>query len=471
MLITKEVEVKLGRNIKWYEKKGYYIPRYKDEKGRIVIKKGTSIKVRVEDLPKGSCEYVKVSCDCKDCTTPIIKPIKWCDYLKSVREDGKYYCRKCALNLYGMSNRNKNKLKNGEKSFYDWCIKNNKQDVLNRWDYELNNCSPQEVTYGSHGFNNKGYWFKCPKGNHDSEQKNINNFTSVNEKSTECNQCNSFAQWGIDNICSDFLNKYWDWNKNNELGINPWKISRRCHKRVWIKCQKKNYHDSYDIQCDTFVSGTRCSYCKGSKVHPLDSLGQYIINNYGKEFLDKIWSDKNNKSPFEYTPFSEQKIWWKCIDNKHDDYKRMIKNSNKQEFRCPKCVQKRKESLLQEKVRLYLESLNNGQYVILHEYNCTIVPINPKTNKKLPFDNEIKELKLIIEVNGRQHYKELSGKWFDENFDLHKLQLHDRYKKFIAYKNGYEYIVIPYWIDDDNETWKQLINNKINEILTIQMVS
>ena len=29
-----------------------------------------------------------------------------------------------------------------KKSFYDWCIENNRQDVLDRWDYELNDCSP-----------------------------------------------------------------------------------------------------------------------------------------------------------------------------------------------------------------------------------------------------------------------------------------------------------------------------------------
>ena len=42
-----------------------------------------------------------------------------------------------------------------EKSFYEWCIENNHEDWLELWDYELNECSPKEVGYGS----NKKYWF------------------------------------------------------------------------------------------------------------------------------------------------------------------------------------------------------------------------------------------------------------------------------------------------------------------------
>ena len=32
--------------------------------------------------------------------------------------------------------------KKNKKSFYDWCVENNREDILDRWDYELNDCSP-----------------------------------------------------------------------------------------------------------------------------------------------------------------------------------------------------------------------------------------------------------------------------------------------------------------------------------------
>jgi hypothetical protein len=119
------------------------------------------------------------------------------------------------------------------------------------------------------------------------------------------------------------------------------------------------------------------------------------------------------------------------------------------------------------------EYLNSLKYVILHEYNCTIKPINPKTKYPLPYDNEIKELKLIIEVNGIQHYNRDSI-WIDncakkkgilKKDYLHYQQLKDRYKRIYAKSKGYNYLEIPYWTDDKKETWKKLIDDKIFNIL------
>lgn len=53
----------------------------------------------------------------------------------------------------------------------------------------------------------------------------------------------SFAEWGINNLDENFLDKYWDWDKNE---LNPYEISYGSHKRVWIKCRNKDYHNSYE---------------------------------------------------------------------------------------------------------------------------------------------------------------------------------------------------------------------------------
>ena len=36
-----------------------------------------------------------------------------------------------------------------KQTFYDWCIKNNRQDLLDRWDYSMNNCNPDEIGYST----------------------------------------------------------------------------------------------------------------------------------------------------------------------------------------------------------------------------------------------------------------------------------------------------------------------------------
>lgn len=64
MLLTKEVKIRLvkGRS-KYYKEKGYDIPTHLDEKGKEVVKSGSIITVKVEDLPNQSREEVECSCD------------------------------------------------------------------------------------------------------------------------------------------------------------------------------------------------------------------------------------------------------------------------------------------------------------------------------------------------------------------------------------------------------------------------
>ena len=526
-LITKTVKTTWNNsNKKHYVELGYIFTKIKDE-----------LEVKVEHLTKGS--HVEVECICDNCGCELTWG--YCEYIKCVKKDGKTYCKKCSNILYDKKKATKTRLKNSKSfeewcmerdrvdiirrwdyelnnckpsdicyssnkkywfkcdknpkhkselknidgfttqgcegsmmckqcnSFAQWCISNNRQDVLNRWDYELNSFTPWEVDYSS----NKKYWFKCDKhSEHKSELKSIDRFVHGQNGSIECNQCNSIAQWMIDHNLK--LEDYWDYNKNT---ISPWNISYSCTTKVWIKCQEKDYHGSYKRSCNEIVWNKGCPYCNpnSGKVHPQDSLGQYIIDNFGEDFLNKVWSDKNKKSPFEYTSQSMKEVWWKCLDNKHEDYKRSCNLSYRYNFRCPQCSNERIESLGEEQVRLYLKELG---YITLHEHNCTIRPINPKTKQPLPYDNEIildNGEHLIIEVHGDQHYDcrfyRVINKCSQEEAEQHlyKRKLYDRYKRIYAIQHGYYYLEIPYKkIFGKQETYKKLIDDKINEIKQIK---
>jgi len=463
-LISKEVLVGVGGTTgKYLSNIGYTIPKIRNVWGNITTPNGTKILVKVEDLTDNS--HVKVDIECDGCGKEL-KNIDWQNYKNCVKNDGKYYCMDCSRELFGKEKYKLTRLKNG-KSFEQWCIKNNRQDILDRWDYELNDCLPSEVNSGTL----EKYWLRCPRGIHKSELKIIKVLTrDKNRNKGTCDKCNSFAQWGIDNICKDFLEKYWDYENNT---VDPWEIYFSSTKiKVYINCQNKKYHD-YKITCVEFVAGNRCGYCKGFKVHPLDSLGKLLEE---RKILN-IWSDKNKKSPYEYSPWASKEVYWKCPDGIHKDFKRNIAGSNSCEFRCPECVRNREESLIQEKVRLYLETF---QYTILHERNCTIVPKNPKTKHPLPFDNEIilqNGKHLIIEVMGIQHY-ELTGFHLQHakrnntppEYELHYQKLKDRYKRIFAKSQGYFYVEIPYWTDDKGKTWKKLIDKKITEITNMDKI-
>ena len=332
-------------------------------------------------------------------------------------------------------------------SFEQYCKDNKHLDWLNLWDYELNDKPPLKVPFRS----KKSYYFKCPRGIHNSEQKNLSNY--VRQTGTrECNACNSLYQWGIDNI-PNFLTVHWS-DKNTEEDKLK---STCCQDKVWMKCSAGKHQD-YKIAFFNYFKGQRCPYCAQKRVCKEESLGCI----HPEALL--VWDESNEKTPYDYRPLSNKRAMWKCISGIHNKYSRKISESVYAEFRCPMCVKEDTESILEKKVRTYIENLG---YTVLTEYNCNIAPINPKTHYKMPYDNEIADLNLIIEVHGQQHYNEEAYKTLFKKDGitpkclLHQRKVYDRYKRMYAKSRGYNYLEISYK-DIYNGTYKNLIDSAIN---------
>ena len=126
--------------------------------------------------------------------------------------------------------------------------------------------------------------------------------------------------------------------------------------------------------------------------------------------------------------------------------------------------------LLTEKERKVIELLDFLNIQYYRESECTLKPINPKTGCYMHYDNQIPSLHLIIEVNGEQHYysnyfTELVAKSRNMTTeDVFNEQLfRDKLKKDYAIQHGYDYLEVPYYTNDKNETYKQLILDKMND--------
>lgn len=396
---------------------------------------------------------------------------------------------------------------------------------MDRWDYELNELTPSEIGFAA----NRKFWFKCPRGIHESRAYSPNNlihkgrtakcpqcesigqfiidtygengiemyWSTKNKvdpfllrkgsrekawfKCTEkeyhedylmpannfyngqrCPYCNSvkihpkdsFAQWCIDNIDKDFLNKYW--SPRNTL--DPFKIAKRYEGKIYIKCTQVEYHEDYETTCSRFVAGKRCPFCAGKKVHRLDSVAvKYPI-------ILEYWSSKNAKTPYEYLPKSWAKVWFNC--KKHGEYKSTISSFTNSIYHCPKCANENIVSSYQKMVNEFLDDINISY---LREYNCNLKPVNPKTGHILPYDVEIPAHKMIIEINGMQHYKicgitklNASSEGISLEESLKYTQWKDEYKRKYAIDNGYNYLAIPYTAFNDSQ-YKRLIMDELNK--------
>ena len=262
--------------------------------------------------------------------------------------------------------------------------------------------------------------------------------------------------------------------------VKPEDLQETSHFKIHVACDicgKESYvayRDYLKRKTDKYLCSNCALYTYGidtrKKNHIANgnSLGDWCIENIDESFVDIYWSDKNAKLPFEIAKGSDDVIFIKC-PNGHADYQTTAYRYTSRSHNCPECVRLRDESFLQEKVRLYLEEIF-GESDIAHERKCTICPINPKTNQKLPFDNEVISQKLIVEVMGLQHYQATSwAEYLAQKYNttpskiIEYQQEKDLYKKNYALSHGYYYLDIPYWAEKDDK-YKELIDNKLQEM-------
>ena len=117
----------------------------------------------------------------------------------------------------------------------------------------------------------------------------------------------------------------WNFPKNNNINIET--VTLGSNKKVWWKCDKG--HEWEALICNMSKSKD-CPYCTNRKV-----LKGY--NDLGTLFpkLAEEWDyEKNNKSPFEYSKSSEEKVWWRC--NKGHSYLTRI-DTRARGVECPIC--------------------------------------------------------------------------------------------------------------------------------------
>jgi hypothetical protein len=104
--------------------------------------------------------------------------------------------------------------------------------------------------------------------------------------------------------------------------------------------------------------------------------------------------------PSRFSFGSDKKIWWQCSKNSAHEWVASISHRCGRGTGCPKCVNKT-EAKLQD----YLESLFPDLQTQYRADWCK----SPTSYKHLPFDFYIPSLKLIVELDGAQHFRQVSN--------------------------------------------------------------
>jgi len=174
----------------------------------------------------------------------------------------------------------------------------------------------KEVTHGSE----KKVWWKCDKGDNHEWRAII----AYRINGNKCPVCNCLATTHPD------ITREWHPTKNGKLTASN--VTFGSAKKVWWKCDKGDDHEWLTAVSKRTCMGRNCPICSGQKVVLSNCLA--TIN----PDLAKQWHPTKNGdlSPYDFTPGTNKKIWWKC--DKGDDHEWVTSISSRSNgHNCPVC--------------------------------------------------------------------------------------------------------------------------------------
>lgn len=344
------------------------------------------------------CSERKVWFDCEDCghsfqttAASVSHTNSWCSYCGNKQLCNNKDCKFCFDKSFASH----------QKSTY-WSKKNNKQ--------------PSEVFR----YSGAKYWFDCDKCDHYFE---ICLYSIIMNDSWcpycahrkiclkyDCKHCFDMS------FASHERAKYWS-KKNDKF---PREVFKHSDKKYWFCCNKC-VHEFYTCLFHIISKDVWCTYCSNQKLCDDVDCSTCLNKSFDSHDKAKYWSKKNHKNPRDVFRCSSKKYLFDCevCGNEFEVNLSRIIHENGW---CPFCVNKT-ERKLHEFLKIRFPNIKK-EYAPKWLYN-------PETKRTYRFDFYIPELKIIIELDGLQHFEQVST-WKTPE----EQQARDIYKTKCANENG-----------------------------------
>ncbi len=190
--------------------------------------------------------------------------------------------------------------------------------------------------------------------------------------------------------------KQWHPTKNGQL--KPEQVSSGSGRRVWWICDKTcTYGCAHEWDAYVYsrcLTNSKCPYCCNQS-HCIHKSIKYTHSH----LLNEIHPTKNTEIDILKlrAGSSKEKVWWVCRINKDHVWLTSV-NSRAIGQGCPTCVNKTEKRLFELLIAKYPDTI--------HNYKPSWC-INPDTDRILPYDFYIPSHKLIIELDGPHHFKQV----------------------------------------------------------------
>jgi|688.fasta_scaffold326229_1 very-short-patch-repair endonuclease len=307
---------------------------------------------------------------------------------------------------------------------------------------DRNEKNPDEVALNSH----KKFWFDCECG-HEFESSLLN----INQGNNWC----GFCSYPPKKLCDDenckmcFNNSFEShpksihWSYENEL--KPRQVFKNAdRKKFKFNCECGH---KLDVNLKALNQENKwCKYCAHQELCENLNCKSCFNNSFASVERSKYWSEENKLEPRQVFKISFKKIKFIC-EICNNNFEKYISDVTNKDSWCPSCF---------NKTELKLSIQLTKYYNIKRQFKTEWC----KNTKYLPFDFVIDERRIIIELDGPQHFKQVSN-WISPEINL----TNDLFKMDCANKNGFSVIrILQEDVLHDRYDWLSELINKIELI-------
>jgi very-short-patch-repair endonuclease len=330
-------------------------------------------------------------------------------------------------------------------------------DKSKYWSDKNGHVKPRQIFKSSH----TKYLFDCVCG-HQFEAA-LANITALNRWCPYC---------GNKNLCEkedcktcfekSFASQEWShqWSEKNG-DVSPRQVFKYSNIKYWFNCLICSHDFESGLNNVTGTQSSLCPYCSNppKQLCENEDCKTCFEKSFESHKRSQYWSKKNGDvKPRQVFKSSSTKYWFDC-DCGHQ-FNSNLNNITGLNSWCPICVNKTEKKLYEQ----LLQSYPN----IISQFRADWCK-SQITSRILPFDFVLEEQKVIIELDGRQHFVQVRNwKTPEEQFE------NDQYKEKCANENGYSIIrIIQEDVWNDTYDWfNDLTQNiiKITSENTIQNI-
>lgn len=181
-------------------------------------------------------------------------------------------------------------------------------------------------------------------------------------------------------INEEEIMKDWVWKENNNINLDPQKLTYGSNKKAFWKCPKGHI---YIGSIKSKFLGRGCNICAGKQI----LKGYNDLKTSYPELIEEWDYEKNEIQPEEIAKSSSKKVFWKCKRCNHS-WQASVRNRTYNKTGCPKCSFTKQTSFPEQALYFYI-------------YNIFPDAINRYTLKdKFTLDIYIPAIKLAFEYDG-----------------------------------------------------------------------